>query len=398
MKKRTLTLVRLMTCLSLVVGFTIGWGADAALATVDCDPEFVIPEGNVFTVLPTGTDDTANLQCAFDAAVDAGAGSEVRLVAGAYHTGQIVVHEFHGSFSGAGADETAVYNLPNLYVTAVDYYLNPPSAENPWPMLFFFVGGDLSMSDLSLRITGDEPTTGWWYYGFGPIYELACAVTIMGTEANADVGHILVEGEAVADSMFGYNVINGVFPQGWMEWLGQPSPPLVGSFSVHHSTFRTLASGSPVYNLANASVVISHNDYEDVFYAMDGGDLTDSYLEFSHNRVEGGLFGMDLYNMNQMEDVGTALLIKNNRFEVEVAGVALEQTFGEGSQCLLLGNNVQSVGNIGIYLGPGISGCTVVGGANKTNVLDLGTGNILVGVNNMGSGVGPTIRTWMKMR
>ena len=77
--------------------------------------------------------------------------------------------------------------------------------------------------------------------------------------------------------------------------------------------------------------------------------------------------------------------------------MALEQTFGEGNQCLLLGNNVQSP-EVGIFLGEGISGCTVVGGNSKTNVVDLGTGNVLTGVNNMGTGVGPTIRSFMRMK
>jgi hypothetical protein len=255
----------------------------------------------------------------------------------------------------------------------------------------------LAISDLAFRIVGDQPTTGYVVWGMS-FSELSCAVTVLGPEADADVGHVLVEGEVVEDSLFGYNLINGFFPQGWTEWLGSPSPPLSGSFSIHDSTFRTLASGSPVYNLSNASVVISHNEYENALCAMDGGDLADSRLEFLHNRAEGGPCGVDLYNMDHPEDVGTTLLFANNRFDVEVVGVALEQTFGEGNQCLLLGNNVQNAGDLGIFLGEGTTGCTVVGGANKTNVLDLGIDNVLVGVNNMGSGVGPTIRTFMKMR
>jgi len=391
MKKQTLVLVKLTMCLALVLGFTAGWGADAALATVDCDPDFVVQEGSRFTVLPTGTDDTANLQCAFVAAVGAGPGSEVRLLAGAYHTGQIVVNEFHGSFYGAGADETEVFNLPNLYVAPGDWNLSPPSAENPWPDLFAFLGGDFSISELALRITGDEPTQEWWIFGWGPFYELGCAILITGSEAHAEISHVLVEGEATEGWLSNYNLINGIFFEGIAEWLGQSAPPISGSFSVHESTFRTQDGGVPIYNLANASVVISHNDFEDVYFATIGGDLVDSSLEFSHNNVE-GTFGMDLYNDAVPEDAGATFLIKNNQFRTEVVGVALEQTFGEGNQCLLLGNNVQNSGDLGIYLGPGITGCTVVGGANKTNVLDLGIDNVLVGVNNMGSGVGPTIR------
>jgi hypothetical protein len=393
MKKQTLVLVKLTMCLALVLGFTAGWGADAALAAVDCDPDFVVQEGSRFTVLPTGTDDTANLQCAFDAAVDAGPGSEVRLLAGAYHTGQIVVNEFHGSFCGAGADETEVFNLPNLPVGPGDWNLSLPSAENPWPDLFIFLGGDFSISELALRITGDEPTQEWWIFGWGPFYELGCAIVITGSEAHPEISHVLVEGDVKEGSFFGYNLGNGIYFEGIAEWLGQPAPPISGSFTVHHSTFRTYGYGSPVYNLSDASVVVSHNDYEGLSVAMDGTDLVNTNIEFSHNQVESAAIGLDFWNNALPGHVGSTFLITNNLFRnTYLAGVAFEQTFGEGNQCLLLGNNVQNAGDLGIFLGEGTTGCTVVGGANKTNVLDLGIDNVLVGVNNMGSGVGPTIR------
>jgi hypothetical protein len=46
-------------------------------------------------------------------------------------------------------------------------------------------------------------------------------VAVMGTEAHADISHVLVEGEHMADSFFGYNLINGIFVEGWMEWMGR---------------------------------------------------------------------------------------------------------------------------------------------------------------------------------
>jgi hypothetical protein len=397
MKQHILLRARLTTCMALVFALSFVGGAGAATAASDCDPAFVTQQGGLFTVLPTGTDDTANLQCAFDAAVDAGPGAEVRLPPGAYHTAQIVVNEFRGSFSGAGADKTAVFNLPNLYVTPADFNVNPPSAGNPWPILFSFVGGDFSISGLAFRITGDEPTLGWTFWGMGPFHELACAVMIGGPEAHADVGHVLVEGEAAEGWLFQYNLINGIYFEGWMEWMGQPSPPISGSFSVHHSTFRTQDSALPLYNLSNASVVISHNDVGDTVSAMLVSDLVDSSVEFSHNEVEATL-GLDFYDDILPEQVRSTLLITNNVFHTEVVGLALEQTFGEGNRCLLLGNNVQGVADQGIYLGPATIGCTVVGGSSKTNVVDLGTGNVLTGVNNMGTGVGPTIRSFMRMK
>ncbi len=81
--------------------------------------------------------------------------------------------------------------------------------------------------------------------------------------------------------------------------------------------------------------------------------------------------------------------------------------FGDGSNWLIKGNNVQQFSTMdnpwppveAIALDGWTTGCTVVGGDVKDNVTDWGTGNILVGVNNMrGNPPGPAIRTFMKNR
>ena len=115
--------------------------------------------------------------------------------------------------------------------------------------------------------------------------EMAWGRPILGTEAHAEISHVLVEGEIKEGTLFGYNLGNGIYFEGWM--IGEPSPPISGSFSVHDSTFRKHTWGTPILNLENASVVISHNEYEGTSFALDGGDLVNSSLEFSHNKVEG---------------------------------------------------------------------------------------------------------------
>ena len=54
------------------------------------------------TVTPSGGDDTAAIQAAFDAAVQAGPGSTVQLTAGHFYTNDILVQNFRGYFKGAG--------------------------------------------------------------------------------------------------------------------------------------------------------------------------------------------------------------------------------------------------------------------------------------------------------
>ena len=389
---KTKFLLAVLVIIALVVPFI--WSTGRVSADSVCDSAYVTQAGTTLKVKPTGMDDTANLQCAFDEAVAMGTGAKVQLSSGTFHTAQIVVNGFHGQFRGEGMNNSVVTNLPNLYVTPVDMYLNPPSAENPWPSLFAFVGGDFGVSDLAIHISGDDGTTGWSIFGIDPpIIELAHGIVILGNEADSRFERVLIEGEPADNSLAGYNLINGIFFEGF---IGVPSPPISGTFQVYGSTFRQVVSGTPVVNLSHAQVVIKNNTFDDVFLGMDGGDLVNSNLEFSQNAVN-AFVGLDLYNLDLAEDVGSTILIKNNKFQ-GVIGPALEQTLGDGNNCLLQGNNVQSVSDIGVLLGEGIHDCTVVGGSNKTNILDLGTNNVLTGVNNMGTGVGPTIQSLMKMR
>jgi len=375
---------------ALVIPFVSSTGRVSADSA--CDSAYVTQAGTTLKVTPTGVDDTANLQCAFDEATAMGTGVKVQLSSGTFHTAQIVVNGFYGRFSGAGMDNSVVMNLPNLYVTPENMYFNAPSADNPWPSLFAFIGGDYVISDLAIHISGDNGTTGWTIFGIDPpITELAHGIAILGTQANARFDRVLVEGEPTSNSLLGYNLINGIFFEGF---IGEYPDPISGAFEVYDSRFHHVGSGTPVSNLSNTRVVISHNIFDEVVFGMDGGDFVYSSLEFSHNHVN-AVLGLDLYNIFAAEDVGANFLVKNNVFRGEL-GPIFEQTFGEGNKCLLLGNDVQNVTDIGVYLGPDIKECTVVGGSNKTNVLDLGTDNTLTGVSNMGTGVGQIIHHFMK--
>ena len=370
---------RLLVCLALALMVLVTGGAHVA-ASPTCNSTFVQPAGNAIMVRPTGTDDTANIQCAFDMAVAAGRDKQVQLLAGAFHTKQIVVNGFQGRFAGAGSNQTVVTNLPNLYVTPVNFYFDPPSAANPWPGLFSFIGGDLAISDLAIRIAGSEPTLGWTIFGIDPpLKELAIGIGILGTRANARVSNVLIEGQVMPGSLFGYNLINGIYFEGF---IGESQPPMSGTFAVSDSTFRKVATGAPIYNLSGASVMISRTKNEDVFSGLDAADLVNTHLVFSNNTVDALTCG-DLYSMLNIETSGSNLLIANNVCRGS-RGIVLETTFGRGNQCLVVGNNVQNVTDVGYYLGPGIKGCTVIGDGHPASVVDLGTDNKLINVTGTG--------------
>lgn len=143
----------------LMLVFVLVSGTAAAQPANPCNPDYVVRMGNIIRVSPTGIDDTDNLQCAIDLAIAKNPGKTVLLMPGTFHTAQLVANDFHGTLRGSGINRTVIVNLPDLYVTPHDYYLNPPSADNPIPVLISFVDGDLKVLNLTVRVVGQAPTT-----------------------------------------------------------------------------------------------------------------------------------------------------------------------------------------------------------------------------------------------
>ncbi len=108
-----------------------------------CGPN-VTQVGNVFTVTPNGSDDTANLQCAMDAAMAAGPNSTIRLAAGVFHSGFIGTDQFNGTIKGMGLDKTLIEALPDLNC-----------ADNG--TLWNFISVKLHIADLSFHVADETP-------------------------------------------------------------------------------------------------------------------------------------------------------------------------------------------------------------------------------------------------
>lgn len=297
---KTKFLLTVFVVISLVGGMAIA--TNTVSANTPCDSAYVTQLGSVITVKPTGIDDTANIQCAFDAAVIMGSGAKVRLTSGTFYTAQIVVTNFHGMFEGNGMKNSVVMNLPNLYVTPEDVILQPPSEENPWPILISFLESDVTMSDLAFHISGENATQGWTIFGmYPPIIELSEAVAFFGGEANASVNRVLVEGEPMENALFGYSLINGIAYVGYFDI---PEPHRIsGTFTVSESVFRNIGSASPVTSYSNASILIRHNTYENVVFGQEVTDCLNSSFEFSSNKLD-AVIGIDLYTAYFPEDSG----------------------------------------------------------------------------------------------
>jgi hypothetical protein len=363
--------------------------AQAALGDpAPCDPNHVLRSGKVWQVLPTGTDDTANLQCAFDQAVTV-PGSTVLLAGGTYYTGQVAVSGFVGTFRGIGMNHTIVKTLDRtLYVTYTDFFLNPPTPEsgsNPWPSILAFVGGDIVISDLSFYTTENSWTTGWTWTGLGlTVYELAQAFVVVGpvvsgqnyTEANAEVYRVRVEGLPRDGTLYGYNVITGIYYEGFFGAPYGQTLPLSGKFDAHDSQFRQVGCGTCAYNLYDSRVSIARNRSTDSYEAMDIGQAVNTVYRYADNSVfNASAQGLLLWGPFD----SSTLLVKDNVF-TGIEGLYLDDTvtFSGDMKCGLLNNGVENMTDVGIYLGTGTKDCLVVCKASIDTVKNLGTDNKLI--------------------
>jgi hypothetical protein len=136
------------------------------IASATCNPGYVRQNGRVITVVPTNSDDTANLQCAFDLGSHM-PGVVLQLSEGTYTTGRLVVNGFVGTVRGKGLNATIIRNPDSpIYVTPDDFYqVAPESGAFAPPCLIVFLGGDYTVTDLAVSIVGAEPATDWSIFG-----------------------------------------------------------------------------------------------------------------------------------------------------------------------------------------------------------------------------------------
>jgi hypothetical protein len=101
--------------------------------------------GNVVKVYP-GSNDTKALTDAFAQAQACGKNAVVKLMSGTFSIGMIEVREFNGTICGSGMGKTIITNLPGL---------TPESntLQNKLPALIIFIGGNVTVSDLSVTQT-----------------------------------------------------------------------------------------------------------------------------------------------------------------------------------------------------------------------------------------------------
>lgn len=291
-------------------------------------------------------------------------------------------------------DATVIRN-PNYQIQAArdDFYLTAPEDGGMYPYLFVLGGGDYTLTDLTVAIVGSAPVSDWSIFGIRDwlghgITSMAGPFAVVGgptdrgyREANAAFYRVKLTGEHTDDPLFGVNIYNGIFIEGF---AGSSLQSLKGTFSISNSVFETVGSAFPVLNLTNSRVTISGNTITDTGWGGELLDIRNTTYEYSHNRVSTAI-GVDVYNdclgaESNCGMIDSEIFIRNNDFN-SGQGVLLEGTFLNGTKALVLGNDFTHVTDTAVYLGVDTSHCTVIGTTGGT-VVDLGTNNTVIAMAN----------------
>lgn len=253
---------------------------------------------NTFTVLPNSVDDTANIQTAFDSCAATGAECTVELSGGVFHTAQVVVYDFQGTFRGMGQYQTTVEALPDLPVG--EFVTRPPSAENPWPSLFTFFDGTYMITDITFTEPWATPLHEWNVCeGCYPTTALFAVISVTGLHANAIVDHVTMVG-APGDwvsygGIISFNVINGIFPQALVLGHGKKDfsrvIPMQVRFELTNSAFFMIDNPSGAENLEDSVYIARFNTLDTVEYGLWFVNVGNSIIDLSHNVLRNVIAG-----------------------------------------------------------------------------------------------------------
>jgi parallel beta-helix repeat protein len=274
MKKKTKSslLLSILTLGTVLGFFAVTFGITRASGTI--------------LVSPSGGDDTANIQAAFDAA---GPGDIVQLTAGQFYTNAIYVEDFCGSLKGAGKDETLIDVLKGLDPT--DLGLVGPGG---FPHIFTFIGGDVCISDLGFEITPFEPAAEWLDPNFpeDKFYDVLSPILIAG-DVDSRVENIKVKGHdgtAIYDPwhplymLKGYNVRVGVI-------LGSPEVFCSGNHIITNCEFDSIWLGCTGYRWEDSEIKIHSNSIKGNAIGIISVENHNSVIEITDNYIESNAYG-----------------------------------------------------------------------------------------------------------
>ena len=270
---------------------------------------FALPAiANVHHVMPSGDTsgitDTAAIQELLDLCAASGHRCTIQLGTGDFHVQQLAVSDFHGTLRGKGIGETTVSAVPDLIVANSvamwESYPTPAGGANPWPILLTFIGGKITLSDISFEVMDPEPTTGWRTRDGGERWHLWAVVQVTGESAHSSIKRIHVKGVEAPPPAMGYSILVGV------QFAGEVGPWLGGRHSVTSSHFEAVSFGAEGWHLEKAWVNIGRgfgkgNTMENCRFGAVAGNLNRSTISITGNDITPAWVGIGLWSTDSEE-------------------------------------------------------------------------------------------------
>jgi hypothetical protein len=321
----------------------------------------------VHVLRPSGGDDTQLLQSTFDLCTTE-PDCVVALEPGMFKTRQIVVRGFRGVIHGAGMYKTFVQPFGTLPLPGPVDWDHDPSAANPYPVLWTFINGDISISGIAFRATGENPVAPYanipGYPGPKAATHLLALIWIAGQHADSSIDQCLFEGGKGTFPEIpgwpGFNLHMGVLhlstATGDNTWLE-------GSHSITANQFLSAASGNQFTRLRNGRVVFGGapaktNVYKDTCAPTEMSNIDNVKFEFSYNFIRGcpSLFQIGIWLEqtpgSYTSDFPSSIFIANNYvqmyngFGISVSDLVPDSA-GRKADILISGNVVESLQNSG---------------------------------------------------
>jgi hypothetical protein len=234
-----------------------------------------VPMSQVFTIEPSGGDDTDAFVQAFYNAKEAGHGSVIQLCEGQYRLGFIEIRDFYGSLKGAGKGKTIITAMDNLEVS-------PLLARGLFPDLIKFVGGDVHLSHFTIRTPPGKISVGG--PGKGNIASLLnlsannSDYEPLNEERSINViidnicfqGQRLEAGEGYEGYVYNYNCAFALHTSGdYYQWYGDPVPRQKVDIIITNSEFETFCYGVVLEDIKNSQLVVGEKNKGNTFSNLD---------------------------------------------------------------------------------------------------------------------------------
>lgn len=296
---------------------------------INCNSNFVVPHPTqlVIDISPTGTDDTVNIQCALDAAVEQGI-PVVRLAKGDFTISNLQIVNFKGSLQGTTRADTHLAIMDNSIDCAA--FVN----ESRRTAAIIFVGGEPRLKFMTI-ISGqpciqETKILSIVHFTGASRADLSCKndvifavvdrVDLIGPERSGTLTQAAIEASA----------------EGWSS-SGSCKNTLLGTFKLNQSSITGYDIGVLSTMRASAQVDFNFNTFVNTYrgiWLVDSNQSTtitgNTFTSENNNEDLNGIGAIEIGTRTNTAPVKTRVVVHNNQFTFSDA-VGVSSNFFRGA-------------------------------------------------------------------